>query len=247
MDQNERYKQWESGDGYDRYITAELQSFRKEAWKKQVTGHFDGQKDLKILDVGTGPGFFACIMSEEGQNVTGIDYSAGMIETAKKNAAKLGVQPTLLVMDVNHLAFADETFDAIVTRNVTWTLEHPEDVYRELLRILKPEGILLIYDANWHRHLFDEELGRKVKEREEDYFRKYGKREVVANESPAFLETAPLTRMLRPDWDIKTFRSLGVEPVITEDIGRYVYEEWEKELYAESPLFEICVRKNKTL
>ena len=243
MNENERYSQWESGEGYNRYITAELASFRKEAWKKQVTGHLDGRKGLKILDVGTGPGFFACILSEEGHDVTGIDYSAGMIEKARKNAAELGVHPTLLVMDVNQLDFADAAFDVIVTRNVTWTLEHPENVYRGFLRILKPGGILLIYDANWHRHLYDEELRRKVEAREEQHFRKYGTREVVANETPALLDTAPLTRVLRPDWDIKTFRMLGVEPAVTEDIGRFVYEEWEKELYAESPLFEICVRK----
>jgi hypothetical protein len=30
---------------------------------------------------------------------------------------------------------------------------------------------------------------------------------------------------------------------IQRDIGRFVYGDWEKELYAESPLFEICVRK----
>lgn len=45
-------------------------------------------------------------------------------------------------------------------------------------------------------------------------------------------------------------RKLGVNPSylrmnveIQRDIGRFVYGDWEKELYAESPLFEICARK----
>ena len=243
MDEKERYRYWESGDGYNRYITAELASFRKEAWKKQVTGHFNGRKGLNILDVGTGPGFFACILSEEGHHLTGIDYSAGMIKTAKENAGLLGVSPRLIQMDVNHLTFEDDTFDVIVTRNVTWTLEHPKEVYKELIRILRPGGMLLIYDANWHMHLFDEEKGKKVKAREEAYFNKYGRVEIVATEDREFLATAPLTRTDRPAWDIKMFEEMGIPCTVTEDIGRFVYEEWEKELYAESPLFEICAVK----
>lgn len=40
-------------------------------------------------------------------------------------------------MDASHLAFADETFDAVVSRNLTWNLEDPEQAYKEWMRVLK--------------------------------------------------------------------------------------------------------------
>lgn len=241
---------WENGEGYNRYITNELNSFRKAAWKKQICSHFpEGRKRLRILDLGCGPGFFSCILTEEGHVVTGIDNSQGMLRCARDNAAKLGISPEFLCMDINELSFEDNAFDAIVTRNVTWTLEYPRDVYSELKRVLKPGGILLIYDANWHAHLFDEEMNRRVKERERAHFEKYGTVEVITGESAhAADEHHPMIREKRPEWDEKVLSGeLGMEVTITEDIGRFVYEQWEKELYAEHPLFEICaVKQEKT-
>ena len=47
---------------------------------------------------------------------------------------------------------ADNTFDMIVSRNVTWNLEHPDRAYYEWMRVLKPGGVLLNFDANWYHH-----------------------------------------------------------------------------------------------
>lgn len=236
-------KPWGDGEDYNRYILSELESFRKNAWKKQIINHFGNQTGLKMLDVGTGPGFFACIMAEEGLEVTAIDYSEGMLDCAKNNADTLGVNVDFRIMDVNNLEFGDGSFDVIVTRNVTWTLEYPEKVYSEFRRILKDDGLLLIYDANWHLHFFDEDLYNRVRLREENYLEKYGQKEVVAVRNMEFFENAPLTKINRPEWDKNILEKIGMKVEIQNDIGENVYEEWEKELYGESPLFEICAMK----
>ena len=50
----------------------------------------------------------------------------------------------------------------------------------------------------------------------------------------------PLSNTMRPRWDIDILQKIGFSHVsVKEDIGSRVYEEWEKELYSESPLFEI--------
>ena len=240
---------WVTGDKYNGFITKELNSFRKEAWKKQLSRHLPDPK-MKILDVGTGPGFFACILSELGHDVTGIDASEGMLSHAADNAKKLGVEPNLVKMDVNELTFEDDSFDAIVTRNVTWTLMHPNEVYAEFKRILKPGGKLLIYDANWFIHLFDEEKLKRVNKLNDDYIAKYGADDYVSGNEPRTVmrhedKKRPLADIERPAWDIGVLEHLGMDVTVQEDVGRDVYEEWEKTLYAESPLFEVCAVKKE--
>ena len=237
-------KKWETGDSYNEYISEEFNSFRKDAWKKQLTKHLT-DKSIKILDVGTGPGFFSCILAEEGYDVTGIDFSEGMLEHAKENAHKLGVNPEFIKMDINNLEFKDMTFDVILSRNVTWTLPDPETTYSEFKRILKPNGKLIIYDANWHLHFFDKELMEKVRFREAAHKRKYGNERVVSDGDAETFIYAPLTHTKRPEWDEKILNNLGFDVKIDESIQDDLYEEWEKELYAESPLFEICAIKGE--
>jgi hypothetical protein len=81
--------------------------------------------------------------------------------------------------------------------------------------------------------------------REEAHFRKYGTREIVTEDDPEFLATCPMTRYQRPEWDERVLTDLGFKVEIQRDIGRFVYADWEKELYAESPLFESCAKKVK--
>ena len=238
-------KKWESGDGYNRYITAELASFRKMAWKQRLLQHFTAGQPLRILDAGCGPGFFSCILAEEGYDVTGIDLSEGMLSHAKQNADRLMVRPTFLQMDLNALEFEEETFDVIVTRNVTWTLPNPERTYSAFHRVLKPNGKLLIYDANWYLHFFDEKKLEETRQREAAHLAKYGEEELVAKRDEEMFRIAPLTSTVRPDWDQTTLRNFDFDVTVTENIGHFVYEQWEKDLYADCPLFEICAVKRE--
>lgn len=240
MDTEQRDSRWKNGDGYNSYISAELTSFRKDAWKRQILDHFAPDAVLDVLDIGCGPGFFSCILAEEGHNVLGIDSSKGMLEHARRNADALGVAPAFCLMDLDDITLEDDRFDLVVSRNVTWTLQHPERVYAELKRVLRPGGMLLIYDANWHMHFFDDDLLKKVRAREQRYFEKYGRREIVSKGDLEYYETTPLASTYRPAWDEKTLSDMGFQVAIAENIGEHLYEEWEKDLYAESPLFEVC-------
>ena len=247
--ENEKVKKETWGDGtfYNDYINDELNSFRKQAWKDQVGAHLTGE-GLKILDFGTGPGFFACILSEMGHEVTAVDGAESMLMHARDNAKRLGVTPEFIYKNINDLDYPDNTFDAAISRNVTWTLKYPEKVYANMLRMLKPGGKLIIYDANWHLHFFDDELYEKVMKREEEHFKKYGDSKGVKGVSgksrdPERFKDNPLANIVRPAWDVSVLESLGANVTTQEDVGSKVYEEWEKELYGESLLFEICAVK----
>ena len=123
---------------YDEAIKEELKGKFAPQWKKLILDNSPKADRLKVLDIGTGPGFFPVLLAQEGHDVTGIDVTENMIKWAKHNAENCGVEATLLTMDTHKLDFEDNSFDVIVNRNVTWTLENPKDAYKEWMRVLKP-------------------------------------------------------------------------------------------------------------
>ena len=81
--------------GYSKVNQEELAGSQRRDWlvkiEEQIRKVFgDREKQsIRILDVGTGPGFFAIILAEAGYQVTAVDYTPAMLEQAKKNAGPL--------------------------------------------------------------------------------------------------------------------------------------------------------------
>lgn len=146
-------------EGYSQVNQGELHSEQKHKWQQTLLQYipFKANKNIKILDIGTGPGFFAIILAQLGFDITAIDYTKQMLLEAKQNAGKLSEQIDFQQMDAQNLNFPDKKFDVIVTRNLTWNLENPQQAYSEWYRVLKKDGVLLNFDANWYNHLFDEQ------------------------------------------------------------------------------------------
>ena len=118
-------------------------------WLAEMQQYLPQGKALDTLDVGTGTGYFAILLAQAGHRLTGIDLTPAMIAEAEATAAAINVSARFLVMDAMETAFADASFDVIVTRNLTWTLPDTEQAYREWRRLLRPGGILLNFDANY--------------------------------------------------------------------------------------------------
>ncbi len=104
---------------------------------------------LTALDVGTGPGQLAFYLARKGFQATGIDISAGMVDRARQKARELGLCADFQTGDAENLAFEDNTFDVVVTRNLVWTLPNPEAAIQEWHRVLKPGGRIIISDGYW--------------------------------------------------------------------------------------------------
>lgn len=118
----------------------ELENEISNRWLEVFHHYLPSDKVLKILDIGTGTGYFAILLSREGHSVTGIDLTKAMIEEAQITARDYQVSPTFIQMDAQSTSFDDNTFDVIVTRNLTWTLPDPQAAYTEWHRILKKGG-----------------------------------------------------------------------------------------------------------
>lgn len=130
-----------------------------------------------VLDVGTGTGNLARLLAERGATVTGIEPSAEMRRVA---SAKLS---DVAVLDGQFLALPveDESQDAVVSTYAFHHLTDAEKVAgaREMLRVLKPGGRVVVGDIAWAYEGAREEmieryrrLGREdlVQEIEEEYY-----------------------------------------------------------------------------
>lgn len=99
------------------------------------------------LDVGSGTGFLALELAARGHRATGIDFAPAMVARAREKAAALGRAVRFDQGDAEHLPYADDSFDLVISRHVLWTLPHPEAALDEWLRVLRPGGRLAVIDG----------------------------------------------------------------------------------------------------
>ena len=202
---------------------------------------------LRVLEVGTGPGFFAILLGELGFDVTAVDLTPAMLEEAKKNAGELAGEIRWMEMNAEALDFADASFDVVVSRNLTWNLPHPDKAYAEWARVLKPGGLLLNFDANWYAYLFDDEA-QAAYDRDRANSAEQGVWDQNLGENFDVMEDiarrVPLSNIRRPDWDLVQLRGLGLQAEADEQTWQRVWSEEERLNFSSTPLF--LVRAVKT-
>ncbi|MBN8560549.1 MAG: class I SAM-dependent methyltransferase [Leptolyngbya sp. UWPOB_LEPTO1] len=101
----------------------------------------------KVLDVACGTGEFEqLILTEHSeQKMVGVDISEKMLAIAQQ---KLQAYPnvTLSLASAEHLPFADQSFDVIVSASAFHYFENPAIALAEMKRVLKPNGKIMILD-----------------------------------------------------------------------------------------------------
>ena len=217
-------------------------------WRKALRDNLPKCRVRKVLDIGTGPGFFASVLSMEGYEVTAVDYSPGMLEQARENADNHGAVVRFMQMDAQDLDFPDNTFDAVVSRNLTWNLEDPAMAYAEWLRVLRPGGILLNFDSSWYEYLYNETMAEKYKE---DRINTVNSGlidgSISYSDSPVMEEISKeliFSRYHRPQADLTILEKLNPRSVeVDEAVWKALWDPEEKIMYASTPMFLIKVIK----
>jgi arsenite methyltransferase len=100
-------------------------------------------KGTRLLELGCGPGFYACRLSEElpDLHTTGIDLSQNLIQRAKSRARSRNLSNcSFQHADAHSLPFPSSTIDAIVVSRLFLIIPDKEGVIREIFRVLKPQG-----------------------------------------------------------------------------------------------------------
>jgi len=103
---------------------------------------------MRVLDVACGPGIIACAAAKLVGHVTGIDLTPAMIGEAKARQTREGLSNCdWQVGDATALPFADASFDRVLTRYSFHHVPEPIRVLREMARVTKPGGKLVVIDA----------------------------------------------------------------------------------------------------
>lgn len=124
-------------------------------WQRKALKMLSAVEHDRILDVATGTGALAIAMAGrlDPQSVTGVDLSTGMVEIGRKKVHELGLDGivSLGIGDCLKLPFADGEFDAVTCAYGVRNFADLPAGYREMCRVLKPGGTVLIIELSTPR------------------------------------------------------------------------------------------------
>lgn len=186
----------------------ELENQMSAKWLMEIEKYLPKRKALDILDVGTGTGYFAVLLAGRGHRLQGIDLTPAMLEEAAALAAERDLRIVFRQMDAQDLSYEKESFDVVISRNLTWTLPNPEEAYKEWFRVLRPGGVLLNFDANYGNHVRSESV-QNVSVAADSPYGHIGMTNEMAKENEWITLSMDISREIRPAWDQRILTQIG--------------------------------------
>ncbi len=136
---------------YDRLNHILSLNIDKRWRKKAVRQIADEERPMKVLDVACGTADFTIEIARKvapGSEVIGVDISEGMMAVGKEKISKAGVAAELSVADCEALPYNENSFDRISVGFGVRNFEHLDIGLKEMFRVLKPEGKLVILELS---------------------------------------------------------------------------------------------------
>lgn len=117
-------------------VSARLQRFSG----KHLMPWLPNKNHLRVLDLGSGTGFFTDLLATTYTDVIGLDFSKGMLKFAK-NCRNQNIQ--WINADAHKIPLQNESIDFIYSNLVLQWCEPLDNAIKEMLRVLKPGGLIV--------------------------------------------------------------------------------------------------------
>ena len=218
-------------DSFSETRHEELHSEQATYWRTEIAMNLQLKKGMRILDVGCGAGYFEAILAPFGCRITGVDLTPEMIAQGKALLERHHIDAELLVMDAENLEFPDESFDAVITRNLTWNLPRPDKAYKEWHRVLKTGGVLLNFDAEYAKNVYrcDQSLNKAHETLSQ----------TTLDECSMLYRMLAVSTVDRPDWDAQVLAQIGFTDIVTDTSVSDRIFPVENQFYIPDPMFSI--------
>jgi ubiquinone/menaquinone biosynthesis C-methylase UbiE len=107
----------------------------------------------RVLDIACGPGYIAEAFARASKEAIGVDLTAAMLAIAEERTKQRGVHNvSFRVGDVQELGFGADEFDVVVCRLALHHMVNPERVVKEMTRVCKDDGTVLVEDIYGSEH-----------------------------------------------------------------------------------------------
>ncbi len=119
-------------------------------WRKKVIQIISENNPKKILDIATGTGDLAIMMSSlQPDEIVGLDISAGMLEVGKEKIVEKNLSEliNMVLGDSENIPFQDNYFDAITVSFGVRNFENLNKGLKEIFRVLKPGGTFVVLET----------------------------------------------------------------------------------------------------
>jgi phosphatidylethanolamine/phosphatidyl-N-methylethanolamine N-methyltransferase len=123
-------------------MEAVLEGLLFSRWRKRLWSKVQGEHVLEV-GVGTGKNFR---FYPKSARMTALDFSPKMLTIAQRKQAAKKIEVHLDLMDVERLYYADNSFDTVVATFVFCSVPAPRQGLRELYRVCKPGGQVLLLE-----------------------------------------------------------------------------------------------------
>ncbi|MGV0427391.1 class I SAM-dependent methyltransferase [Corynebacterium pyruviciproducens] len=174
----------------------------------EIFGRFLPVATSRVLDVGTGDGYVAHILSDRGFDVVGVDASPGMLMEARLDAEERvnSGRPAARFVEGDATQLAPELsgFDAVTSRFLMWTLREPVTAVRGWAQRVVPGGVIIAADANWFGGGVPEDTVVESSAGADSFVKAY---------NPTVLHDLPLSTVTSPDEYAEVFREAGLSEV----------------------------------
>lgn len=165
----------EENNAYFDQVAPVYDELRKDCYgnvlRDKVVSRFTPGEGSHVADIGTGTGYLAKGLAKYAGKVVAVDSSTAMLEVAANDIIKAGLNNIeFSAGDAHDLPLDDASQDMVYANLLLHHLLEPEIAIKEMVRILKPGGKIILTDVNQHNHQwvkqekFDLWLGFEKKE-----------------------------------------------------------------------------------